>query len=104
MSFIAVQKTKEIGIRKVLGASIVNILSNLSKQFSKVVIISNIIAWPVAYYVMNRWLEGFAYRTEITVIIFVISGLIGLGIAVLSISFQAIKAALANPVNSLKYE
>jgi len=104
MSFIAVQKTKEIGIRKVLGASIVNILTNLSKQFSKVVILSNIIAWPLAYYVMSRWLEGFAYRTEITIAIFIISGLIGLVIAVLSISFQAVKAALANPVNSLKYE
>lgn len=104
MSFIAVQKTKEIGIRKVLGASVINILSNLSKQFSKVIIISNIIAWPIAYYVMNRWLEGFAYRTDISIIIFVASGLIGLVIAILSISFQAIKAALENPVNSLKYE
>ena len=104
MSFIAVQKTKEIGIRKVLGASVLNILSNLSRQFSKVVIVSNVIAWPAAYYIMNRWLDGFAYRTEITVAIFIISGLIGLTIAVLSISFQAIKAALVNPVNSLKYE
>jgi len=104
MSFIAVQKTKEIGIRKVLGATIPNILSNLSKQFSKVIIISNVIAWPMAYFVMSKWLEGFAYRTEINVSIFIISGVIGLAIAILSISFQAVKAALANPGESLKYE
>jgi hypothetical protein len=104
MSFIAVQKTKEIGIRKVLGASVLNILSNLSKQFSKVIVISNIIAWPLAYYVMTRWLENFAYRTDISIIIYVVSGLLGLVIAIISISFQAVKAALANPVNAIKYE
>jgi ABC-type antimicrobial peptide transport system permease subunit len=104
MSFIAVQKTKEIGIRKVLGASVTNILSNLSKQFSKVIVISNIIAWPVAWYIMNQWLQDFAYRIEISIWIFILSGLIALIIATLTISYQAIKAAYANPVNALKYE
>ncbi|MGD8778587.1 MAG: FtsX-like permease family protein [Ignavibacteria bacterium] len=104
MSFIAAQKTKEIGIRKVLGASEINILVLLSKQFSKVVLIANIIAWPVAWYLMNRWLENFAYRIELTLWIFLLAGIIGLIIAIISVSLQAIKAALANPVDSLKYE
>jgi putative ABC transport system permease protein len=87
-----------------LGASEINILVLLSKQFSKVVLIANIIAWPVAWYLMNRWLENFAYRIELTLWIFLLAGIIGLIIAIISVSLQAIKAALANPVDSLKYE
>ncbi|MFC2134336.1 ABC transporter permease, partial [Bacteroidota bacterium] len=104
MSFIAVQRTKEIGIRKVMGASVPNILLQLSKQFSKVVIISNLIAWPIAFYAMDTWLENFAYKTDIGIMIFIFAGFVGLIISILSISFQAIKAAVANPINSLRYE
>ena len=103
-AFITEQKTKEIGIRKVLGASIPEVVVLLSKQFTKWVIIANLIAWPVAYYFMNTWLQDFAYRIEIGWTIFVSAGLLALVIAVLTISYQTIKAALANPVKSLKYE
>lgn len=104
MSFIAVQKTKEIGIRKVLGATELNILTLLSKQFSMVILISNIIAWPLAWYIMNKWLENFAFKIDLTIYLFFISGLIGLIIALISVGAQALKASLANPVKSLKYE
>ena len=103
-TFLAEQKTKEIGVRKVLGASIPSIILMLSKEFIKWIIVANIIAFPVAYYFMNKWLQDFAYRINIDWWLFVISGCIALVIALLTISFQAIKAAAANPVESLRYE
>jgi putative ABC transport system permease protein len=103
-AYTSEQKTKEIGIRKVLGASVFGIVSNLSIEFTKWVIIANIIAWPIAYYFMNKWLEDFAYRIDMSIWIFVLSGAIALLIATATVSFHAIKAATANPVECLKYE
>jgi putative ABC transport system permease protein len=104
VTFVAEQKTKEIGIRKVMGASVMEILILLSREFTKWVIIASVIACPVAYYFMDNWLQDFAYQVEIEWSIFVIAGLAALLIALLTIGFQTIKAALANPVESLKYE
>ena len=103
-AFITEQRTKEIGIRKVLGASIPSLLFMLSKEFLKWVLIANIIAWPVAYYVMNNWLKDFAYRININLWIFLLSGLIALLIALLTVSSHAVKAAIADPIKSLRYE
>ena len=104
IAFITNQKTKEIGIRKVLGASTGSILLLISKKFVVWVIAANLLAWPVAYYFMNKWLEGFAYRTEMSWWSFVLSGVIAMAIALATVSFQAIKAATANPIESLRYE
>ena len=103
-TFLAEQKTKEIGVRKVLGASVPSILLMLSNEFIKWIVIANIIAWPVAYYFMNKWLQEFAYRIDINWWLFTIAGSIALIIALLTVSIQAIKAATANPVESLRYE
>jgi putative ABC transport system permease protein len=103
-SFTAESRTKEIGIRKVLGASVKGIVFMLSKQFTKWVLLANVIAWPVAYYIMSRWLKSFAYRTDINILIFIISGLLVLAIALLTVSFQSIRAATSNPADSLRYE
>jgi putative ABC transport system permease protein len=103
-AFITEQRTKEIGIRKVLGASVPEIIILLSKEFTKWVIIANLLAWPLAYYLMNNWLKEFAYRINITLWIFISSGVLALVIALLTVSTNAIKAATANPVKSLKYE
>ncbi len=103
-AFVTEQRTKEIGIRKVLGATVTEIVFLLSKEFTKWVLISNIIAWPVAYYVMNNWLSDFAYRVNIGVGIFVLSGVIALMIALFTVSTHAIRAATANPAKALKYE
>jgi putative ABC transport system permease protein len=103
-SFIAEQRTKEIGIRKVLGAPVPGIVALLSKEFIKWVMISTIIAWPVAYFASNSWLQGFAYRTNLGWAPFVLSAFAALLIAVLTVSGQSIKAARANPVKTLRYE
>ena len=98
------KRTKEVGVRKVLGASIFDLIVILTKDFTKWVLIANTLAWPMAWYIMNKWLQDFAYRIDISLWTFVISGGIALVIALLTISFQAIKAAVANPVESLRYE
>jgi putative ABC transport system permease protein len=98
------QRTKEISIRKILGATITGITYMLSRQFIILVLISNIIAWPLAYYLMNNWLKEFAYRIDITPWEFLISGVVTLTIALITVNTNAIKAATANPIKSLKYE
>jgi putative ABC transport system permease protein len=103
-SFTAEQRTKEIGIRKALGASVSSIVMLLSKEFLLLVGVANLIAWPVAYYAMNRWLQDFAYRIELEPGVFALGGVLALGIALLTVSAQAIKAARANPVDALRYE
>jgi putative ABC transport system permease protein len=103
-SFTAEQRTKEIGIRKVLGASVSGIVVLLSKEFTKWVLIANAIAWPIAYYSLNKWLQSFAYRTNITVMTFLAAAIISFLIALLTVSYQALKVATANPVKSLRYE
>ncbi len=104
ISFIAEQKTKEIGIRKVLGASSVAITTLLSKDFIRMILIALLIASPVAWWVANKWLEEFVYRIEISWWEFATAGLLVSVIAMLTISFQAIKAAMVNPVESLRNE
>jgi putative ABC transport system permease protein len=103
-AFTAEQRTKEIGIRKVMGASVQNIVLLLSKDFVRLVLLAFVIAVPVAWYTMNRWLENFAYSIDISPWAFVVAGLLALLIAFLTVSYQSIKAALANPVKSLRNE
>jgi putative ABC transport system permease protein len=103
-SFMTIQRTKEIGIRKVLGSSISGIILLLSKGFIQLVLIANLIAWPLAWWIMNKWLESFPYRIEINFILFVLAGLGVVIIAFLSVGFQTLKAALINPAETLKYE
>jgi putative ABC transport system permease protein len=102
--FTAQQRVKEIGVRKVLGASVAGITSMLSKDFLKLVFISILIASPIAWWVMDKWLADFAYRTPITWWIFLLAGILALLIALITVSFQAVKAAIANPVRSLRTE
>ncbi len=104
VAFITERRTKEIGIRKVMGASIGEIVFLLSKEFSKWVLIANIIAWPIAYYFMNDWLKDFAYRVDISFWLFPLAGIVVLFVALLTVSTLTFKAAMANPANSLKYE
>jgi putative ABC transport system permease protein len=103
-TFIAEQRTKEIGIRKVLGANMSAITALLSKDFVRLVVIAILIASPLAYYFMNMWLEAFAYRIDIQWWVFVATGAFVILIALCTVSFQAIKTALMNPVNSLRSE
>jgi putative ABC transport system permease protein len=98
------QKTKEIGIRKVLGATIPGVANLFTKDVFILVVIANLISWPVAYYAMNKWLQNFAYRIEMHWWMFLFAGTITLMIALLTISWQAIRAATANPVEALRYE
>lgn len=103
-TFVAEQKTKEIGIRKILGSSKTGIFVLLSKSFTKWVLIANIISWPIAYYVLDNWLKTFAYRISINIMIFVLSGVLALLIALFTVGYQAVRAASANPVDCLRYE
>ncbi|HEY1022123.1 MAG TPA: FtsX-like permease family protein, partial [Flavisolibacter sp.] len=103
-AFSAEQRTKEIGIRKVLGASTLNIAALLSKSFVRLVIISSLIAFPLAWWAMKKWLEDFSYRVEISWWVFVVSAAAALLVALVTVSFQAVKAAIANPVKSLRTE
>ena len=103
-AYTAEQRTKEISIRKVMGASVSNIVIILSKEFSIWVILANIIAWPIAYLALKKWLENFAYSVNLSIFIFLEAGVLALIIALITISFRSIKAALTNPAEALKYE
>ena len=103
-AFIAEQRTKEIGVRKVLGASVGGIVSLLSRDFAKLVLVGTIVASPLSYYAMDSWLAGFAYRISVEWWVFIVSGGLALIIALLTVGFQAAKAALANPAEALRYE
>jgi putative ABC transport system permease protein len=104
VSFMVEQRTREIGIRKVLGASVSGLVLLFSKEFALLILAANIIAWPLAFFSMNRWLQDFAYRIDIGWQIFALAGALALFIALLTVSYQAIRAAIANPVESLRYE
>ena len=103
-TFTAAQRTKEIGVRKVLGASVSTIVTMLSGSFVRLVAFAMIIAFPAAWWIMNKWLQNFAYKTDISWWIFVLAGIITIGIALITVSYQSIKAAVANPVKSLRTE
>jgi len=103
-AFSTERRTKEIGIRKALGASEAQVVILISKEFVRLVLVANIMAWPAAWYIMTTWLEGFAYRTDISWSVFLVAGALALGVAMLTVSFQAIKASLMNPVKALRYE
>ncbi len=102
--FTAEKRSKEIGIRKTLGADVKTILAMLTNDFTRLVLIANVIAWPIAYYIINKWLQSFAYKINLNWWMFILAGGIALVIALATVSFQAIKAATANPVNSLRNE
>jgi putative ABC transport system permease protein len=104
VTYAAEQRIKEIGIRKVLGAGVGEIVTMISKDFVKLVLIAFLIAFPIAWWAMNKWLEGFAYRINISWWVFVLAGLLTIAIALLTVSFQAIKAAITNPIKSLRTE
>ncbi len=103
-SFMAEQRTKEIGIRRILGASVTGITAMMSRDFAKWVLAANIVAWPAAWFFMGRWLRGFAYRAELSVWSFVVSGAIALAIALLTVVTLSMRAASANPAEALRYE
>jgi ABC-type antimicrobial peptide transport system permease subunit len=103
-AFTAQQRGKEISIRKVLGASVPGIFILLSKDFIKLVLISILIASPIAWYVMNQWLENYVYHIEMSLWVFALAGLLVIGIALLTVSFQAVKAAFINPIKGLRNE
>jgi len=103
-AFMAEQRTKEIGIRKVLGASMPGVVMLLSREYLVLVVLANVIAWPAAYYAMNKWLQGYAYHANLSAGTFVFSSLLAILVALLTVSFQSVKAAAVNPVNSIKHE
>jgi putative ABC transport system permease protein len=104
VSFMVLQRSKEIGIRKVLGATVASAYFMISKEFFKWVLIANIVAWPLAYFLTHEWLQEFAYRIPLSVGYFVIGGFISIGIAALVMSYQVMRVATANPVDSLRCE
>lgn len=103
-AYTAEKRTKEIGIRKVLGATVSNLIFMLSTEFTKWVLVANVVAWPVAYFAMNRWLRNFAYQTSIGLAPFILAAVLVFLIALFTVSFQALKTALADPIESLRYE
>ena len=103
-TYSAEQRIKEIGVRKVLGATVFNLASLLSKDFLKLVLIANGIAFPIAWWATNKWLQEYAYHINVQWWVFAVAGIVALLIALITISFQAIKAAIANPVKSLRTE
>jgi ABC-type antimicrobial peptide transport system permease subunit len=103
-AYMAQNRIKEIGVRKVLGASVTSIATLLSKDFLKLVIVSLVIASPVAGYIMYRWLQGYPYRVSLEWWVFAMAGIAAVAIALVTVSFQAIKAATANPVKNLRTE
>jgi putative ABC transport system permease protein len=104
VSYVAARKTKEIGVRKVLGASLSQILFLLSKEFAAAIVLANMIAWPAAYYFMKNWLANFAYRIDLGIGIFILSALLAIGVALITTSWQSVRAAMSDPVDSLRYE
>ena len=104
VTYAAEQRTKEIGIRKVLGASIPGIVTMIAKDFLRLVFIASVLAFPIAWWAMHKWLQDFAYRVNISWWVFVIAGVTAVAIAIITVSFQAIRAAIANPVKSLRTE
>ncbi|MCX6640247.1 MAG: ABC transporter permease [bacterium] len=103
-AFTAEQRTKEIGIRKVFGASVAGIIGLLTRKFMILVLLANVIAWPIAYYSLNRWLQNFAYRIDLNLGHFLLAGLLALLVSLITVSFQAIKVARSNPAKALRYE
>jgi putative ABC transport system permease protein len=104
VSFMTERRTKEIGIRKVIGASTANITALLTKEFTKWILLANLFSWPVAYFTVNQWLQNFAYKVNVSWKIFVLAAVISGFITLITIAHHVIKAAYANPVDSLKYE
>lgn len=103
-AFTAMKRTKEIGIRKVLGATVPGLFYLLSREFVILILISNVIAWPLIYFAMEGWLQGFEYRTDINFLVFGLATVMVLTIALITVSFQTMKSARINPVDSLRYE
>jgi len=103
-SYSAENRVKEIGIRRVLGASVTSVMSLLSKDFFKLVLLANIISWPIAWYILNAWLQNYAYRIEMSGWVFILAGLISLLIAIVAVSSQTFKAAIINPIKNLRTE
>jgi putative ABC transport system permease protein len=104
VSFNVEQRTREIGVRKVLGASVSRIVFMLTQESVKWVLAANVIAWPVAYYAMSKWLQDFVYRVGLEVWLFLLGGVLALGVALVTVIYQAVRAATANPVDALRYE